>query len=155
MVIEYQEKSQDTIAADIKNEWDRIGKWGVKDSLEITQATQTVLSKYKKEVEATGISNGWVLAAFTDLESDLTKLSKELEKKSLYANNQVQITELASKIDNAEQMVLERLEGTRREIAEEKNKKEKTEKNQKFYTQDARGYHLTSATNQPTIHKVL
>jgi hypothetical protein len=78
-----------------------------------------------------------------------------LDKKTSYANNKTQINELASKIDDAEKTILEKLAMNRatKEIKDiETNKKAGSEF---FKTSNNGELLLTAATNKPKIQEVL
>ncbi|MDR0607443.1 MAG: hypothetical protein LBG52_03655 [Candidatus Peribacteria bacterium] len=160
-MIEYKDKDVDkVINRDITEQFKQDDSNRSRDDQEIYEAAKKVIAKYINEIKADPSQkyDPEVLKPFTTLQEQFHSEREKLDTLRRYkfrTDNKNLINTLANKIDNAEELVLERLAMNRatKEVKEAENKQQS---DVKFFTTSDKGEMLlTAATNKPKIQEVL
>lgn len=126
---EYKDRSIETIQKDVKNNFEKIDRRGIRDDLEIAQAGIQICWAYIHAIKSDKSMNygEWALSPLRDLQWELQKEIDTMTEAKFFTHNKDQIYKIANRIDNAEREVLKRLRlnNTNRDSRELVKKSEK------------------------------
>jgi len=106
-------RSEDQIRQDLEKKFKSVDSTWIRDDQEIYSAAQKVIDDYISEIKKSKNESYWprALEAFSKLQKDLLKSFNTLKWINWTSSNEnkIQINDLANKIDDAENMIIERL----------------------------------------------
>ena len=156
---EYKNQSVDQIQKQLSNKFEKDKQWWIRDDQEIYLAGQAIINETIGKIQESGNNWGkWALEPLKTLEKDLVKKHNNCEWINLFTDNKRLLNDIAQKIDNAENIVLERLmrNNAHRDIIQ-KNTETKDTQGKAFFNFDKKTdtYIFTDRSNKPKIHEVL
>ena len=156
---EYKNQSVDQIQKQLSNKFEKDKQWWIRDDQEIYLAGQAIINETIGKIQESGNNWGkWALEPLKTLEKDLVKKHNNCEWINLFTDNKRLLNDIAQKIDNAENIVLERLmrNNAHRDIIQ-KNTETKDSQGKAFFNFDKKTdtYIFTDRSNKPKIHEVL
>ena len=158
---EYKNQSVDQIQKQLSNKFEKDKQWRIRDDQEIYLAGQAIINETIGKIQKSGNNWGkWSLEPLKTLEKELVDKHNSCNRIGLFTDNENKrlLNDIAQKIDNAENIVLERLvrNNTHRDIIQ-KNTETKDTQGKSFFNFDKKTdtYTFTDRSNKLKIHKVL
>ena len=156
---EYKNQSVDQIQKQLSNKFEKDKQWRIRDDQEIYLAGQAIINETIGKIQESGNNWGkWALEPLKNLEKELVDKHNKCEWIKPFTDNKRLLNDIAHKIDNAENIVLERLmrNNAHRDIIQ-KNSETKDTQGKAFFNFDKKTdtYIFTDRSNKPKIHEVL
>ena len=158
---EYKNQSVDQIQKQLSNKFEKDKQWRIRDDQEIYLAGQAIINETIGKIQESKNNWGkWALEPLKTLEKELVDKHNSCNRIGLFTDNENKrlLNDIAQKIDNAENIVLERLvrNNTHRDIIQ-KNTETKDTQGKSFFNFDKKTdtYIFTDRSNKPKIHEVL
>lgn len=156
---EYKNQSVDQIQKQLSNKFEKDKQWRIRDDQEIYLAGQAIINETIGKIQESGNNWGkWALEPLKTLEKELVKKHNECQWIKPFTDNKRLLNDIANQIDNAENIVLERLmrNNAHRDIIQ-KNTETKDTQGKAFFNFDKKTdtYIFTDRSNKPKIHEVL
>lgn len=158
---EYKNQSVDQIQKQLSNKFEKDKQWRIRDDQEIYLAGQAIINETIGKIQKSGNNWGkWALEPLKTLEKELVDKHNSCNRIGLFTDNENKrlLNDIAQKIDNAENIVLERLvrNNAHRDIIQ-KNTETKDTQGKSFFNFDKKTdtYIFTDRSNKPKIHEVL
>ena len=158
---EYKNQSVDQIQKQLSNKFEKDKQWRIRDDQEIYLAGQAIINETIGKIQESKNNWGkWALEPLKTLEKELVDKHNSCNRIGLFTDNENKrlLNDIAQKIDNAENIVLERLmrNNAHRDIIQ-KNTETKDTQGKAFFNFDKKTdtYIFTDRSNKPKIHEVL
>lgn len=150
----YQDKTEDVIKKDVHEAFKKNDTLWVRDDQEFLQSARKVIEKYVGEIKNSKENFWpWALQEFTQLKTQLLQEEKKLSGWKALTNNKALVQDLANRIDNAENSVVNKLQLNR--STREVHKALETSEKKYFERLPSGALMCTKETNPPKIHEVL
>ncbi|MFC2495494.1 MAG: hypothetical protein ACFNWZ_04835, partial [Candidatus Absconditicoccaceae bacterium] len=158
---EYKNQSVDQIQKQLSNKFEKDKQWRIRDDQEIYLAGQAIINETIGKIQESKNNWGkWALEPLKTLEKELVDKHNSCNRIGLFTDNENKrlLNDIAHKIDNAENIVLERLmrNNAHRDITQ-KNTETKDTQGKSFFNFDKKTdtYTFTDRSNKLKIHEVL
>lgn len=154
-------RSENQIRQDLEKKFKSIDRTWIRDDQEIYISAKKVIDDYIDEIKKSKNESywSWALEVFLKLQKDILKFANALEGIKLTSSNKnkIQINDLANKIDDAENIITQRLALDRAtKVNYNANEKQK-EIGKNYFSRDSKTNVMTfqKDVNKPKIHEVL